>query len=73
LKLQQQPAKLSQGLVLLSVGAIGGLAAQGMGIPAGMVVGALLASGLYRLAGGDEVCGVAAALTGPVARAGAGR
>ena len=53
MKLQQGPAKVGQGLALLTVGAIGGLAAQGIGVPAGMVVGALLASGLYRLAGGD--------------------
>ncbi len=45
----------SRGLALLLAGAIGGLAAQSMGIPAGMIVGALLASGLYRLlADGDS-------------------
>jgi membrane AbrB-like protein len=53
LKLRQQLAELSQGLALLTVGAIGGLAAQGIGIPAGMIVGALLTGGIYRLAGGD--------------------
>jgi membrane AbrB-like protein len=40
-------------LALLAVGTAGALAAQGMGLPAGVIVGALLASGLYRLAGGD--------------------
>jgi len=38
---------------LLAVGVVGGLAVQGIGVPAGMIVGALLASGCYRLAGGD--------------------
>ena len=46
-------AYLGRGLALLAVGTAGALAAQGMGIPAGVIVGALLTSGLYRLAGGD--------------------
>jgi membrane AbrB-like protein len=45
-------ADLGQGLALLAVGAIGALIAQGIGIPTGITVGALLTSGLYRLAGG---------------------
>jgi len=44
---------LGRGLALLAVGTAGALAAQGIGIPAGVIVGALLASGLHRLAGGD--------------------
>jgi len=44
---------LNQGLALLAVGAAGALMAQEIGIPAGMIVGALLSSGLYRLAGGE--------------------
>jgi len=53
LKPQHWPADLGRGLALLVVGAAGGLAVQGIGVPAGMIVGALLTSGLYRLTGGD--------------------
>lgn len=44
---------LDRGLVLLGVGAAGGWAAVQIGMPAGVVIGALLASGLYRLAGAE--------------------
>jgi len=44
---------LNRGLALLAVGAAGALMAQEIGVPAGMIVGALLSSGLYRLAGGE--------------------
>ncbi|MBS1253514.1 MAG: hypothetical protein MAG451_02563 [Anaerolineales bacterium] len=44
---------LIRGLALLAVGAVGALAAREAGIPAGMIVGALVAGGAFRLAGGD--------------------
>jgi membrane AbrB-like protein len=44
---------LKQGLALLAVGTAGALTAQQIGIPAGMIVGALLSSGFYRLAGAE--------------------
>ncbi|MCJ7737920.1 MAG: AbrB family transcriptional regulator [Anaerolineae bacterium] len=40
------------GILLLTIGAAGALAAHFAGIPAGMVIGALIASGIYRLSGG---------------------
>lgn len=43
---------MGKGLLLLGVGALGALIARGIGVPAGVTVGALLFSGLYRLAGG---------------------
>lgn len=49
------PAELGQGLALLVVGAIGALVGQAIGIPAGIIVGALLASGIYRLASGERL------------------
>ncbi|NLE46056.1 MAG: AbrB family transcriptional regulator [Chloroflexi bacterium] len=45
--------QLSRGVLLLTIGAVGGLGATALDIPAGMIIGALLASGVYRLAGGD--------------------
>ncbi len=45
--------EFNQGLALLAVGVVGALAARAIGMPAGMMVGALLTSGLYRLAGGN--------------------
>ena len=45
-------ADLRQGLTLLAVGAVGAFIAQWIGIPTGITVGALLASGFYRLTGG---------------------
>lgn len=47
------PAEMRQGLALLAVGGAGAWSAQRIGIPAGVIVGSLLVSGLYRLAGGD--------------------
>jgi membrane AbrB-like protein len=47
------PTGLDRGLVLLAVGASGGWIATQVGIPTGVIVGALLASGLYRLAGAE--------------------
>ncbi len=44
---------LIRGLALLAVGTVGALAAREAGIPAGMIVGALIAGGAFRLAGGD--------------------
>ena len=44
-------ADLKQGLGLLVAASGGAWMAQRVGIPAGVIVGALLASGLYRLAG----------------------
>ncbi len=44
---------LMHGVALLAVGAAGALTAEQMGLPAGVIVGALLASGLYRLLGGS--------------------
>ena len=46
---------LGQGVALLAVGAIGALAGWAAGIPAGMLVGALLTSGIYRLAVGERL------------------
>jgi membrane AbrB-like protein len=40
-------------LALLAVGSAGGLAGHAIGLPAGIVVGSLVTSGLYRLSGGD--------------------
>jgi membrane AbrB-like protein len=45
--------ELSQGILLLLIGSVGAWLAQAGGIPAGVIVGALLASGLYRLLGGE--------------------
>ena len=45
--------ELKKGLVSLAVGAAGGWIAQWIGVPAGVAVGALVASGLYRLSGGS--------------------
>jgi len=47
------PADLRQGLALLVAGAGGAWVAQRIAVPAGVIVGALLASGLFRLVGGD--------------------
>jgi membrane AbrB-like protein len=44
---------LSKGLVLLAVGTGGAWIATTIGVPAGVIVGALLASGCFRLAGGN--------------------
>lgn len=41
-----------QGLVLLAVGIAGALVGEASGLPAGIIIGALVASGLYVLAGG---------------------
>lgn len=46
-------AGLRRGAVLLALGAAGAWVAVRIGIPAGAIVGALLASGVYRLANGD--------------------
>ena len=46
-------SQLGQGLVLLSVGAAGALAGHALGLTAGVIVGALVASGIYRLLGGE--------------------
>jgi membrane AbrB-like protein len=51
--MRARPSALKQGLALLAMGAAGALTAQEIGIPAGMIVGALLSSGFYRLAGGE--------------------
>jgi len=50
------PAKTGwvAGLELLGVGALGALLGEACGMPAGTMIGALLTSGLYRLAGGAE-------------------
>lgn len=50
-----RPAELAQGLVLLAVGTVGALAGWAVGIPAGIMVGAVLAVGLYRLASGERL------------------
>ncbi len=46
-------SELGQGLVLLSVGAIGALVGYALGLIAGVIAGALVASGIYRLLGGE--------------------
>lgn len=52
-KFEKWPRSLGQGLALLAAGTGGALVVGGIGIPAGAIVGALLASGFYRLAGGE--------------------
>ena len=42
-----------QGVTLLGVGLIGGLVAHQVGLPAGLTVGAMISTGIYRLAGGE--------------------
>lgn len=51
-RFERWPRSLGQGLALLAAGTGGALVAGGIGIPAGAIVGSLLASGFYRLAGG---------------------
>ena len=46
-------SELGQGLVVLSVGAVGALSGQALGLTAGIIAGALVASGIYRLLGGE--------------------
>jgi uncharacterized protein len=46
------PKRFWQGLALLGTGAAGAWAGERLGIPAGAVIGALLAAGAFRLAGG---------------------
>ncbi|OQY22786.1 MAG: hypothetical protein B6I34_05490, partial [Anaerolineaceae bacterium 4572_32.1] len=53
MEMTEWPTELGQGLVLLAIGTIGSLLAQSTGLPAGVVIGAMLTSGLYRLAGGE--------------------
>lgn len=48
-----RPLAPGQGLALLAVGGMGAWMASLVDIPAGVIVGALLASGAYRLAGGN--------------------
>jgi membrane AbrB-like protein len=55
--LQRWPAGSAQGLALLAVGTAGAFAGWAVGIPAGIMVGALLTSGLYRLAVGERLVG----------------
>ncbi len=42
-----------QAVMLLAVGLLGGLVADRVGLPAGLTVGALISTGIYRLAGGE--------------------
>jgi membrane AbrB-like protein len=53
-KFERWTRSLGQGLALLAVGTGGALVAGGIGIPAGAIVGPLLASGFYRLAVGKS-------------------
>ena len=53
-KFERWPRSLGQGLALLAVGTGGALVGGGIGIPAGAIVGPLLASGFYRLAVGKS-------------------
>ncbi|MGD9145829.1 MAG: AbrB family transcriptional regulator [Anaerolineae bacterium] len=57
MKSEDWPAELAQGLALLAAGTAGALAGWAVGIPAGIMVGALLICGLYRLAGGEQLVG----------------
>jgi membrane AbrB-like protein len=50
--LRHAPRDLKSGLLLLAVGAAGGWFAVWVGIPAGVIVGALLTSAIYRLLSG---------------------
>jgi membrane AbrB-like protein len=45
--------QVGQGLALLLAGAVGALAGYALGLPAGVIAGALVTSGLYRLLGGE--------------------
>lgn len=53
MKLDGESIQPKEGLTLLLVGVAGALVADYVGIPAGATVGALLSSGIYRLAGGE--------------------
>ena len=53
-RVPEMTVELGRGLLLLAAGALGALIARGIGIPAGVTVGALLASALYRWAGGSS-------------------
>lgn len=50
-----RPAGMGYGLGLLAVGMVGALVGWAAGIPAGIMIGALLISGLVRLAGGERL------------------
>ena len=45
--------ELGRGVALLAVGAVGALAGNALGLAAGVIAGALVASGIYRLLGGE--------------------
>jgi membrane AbrB-like protein len=47
------PTGLDRGLALLVVGGVGAWIGTQIGIPAGVVIGALVASGVYRIVGGE--------------------
>jgi membrane AbrB-like protein len=46
-------SELGQGLALLAAGAVGALAGYALGLTAGVIAGALVTSGVYRLLGGE--------------------
>jgi membrane AbrB-like protein len=46
-------SELGQGLVLLAVGALGAVVGHALGLIAGVIAGALVATGIYRLLGGE--------------------
>jgi membrane AbrB-like protein len=49
----KRPLEIRRGLALLASGAVGAWVGRQLGIPAGVIIGALLTSGVYRLAGGE--------------------
>ncbi len=53
MKRHRWPGDLGRGAILLAVGSAGALLGQALDLPAGVILGALLSSGIYRLAGGD--------------------
>ncbi len=53
MKRRRWPGDLGRGAILLALGSAGALLGQALRLPAGVMLGALLSSGIYRLAGGD--------------------
>jgi membrane AbrB-like protein len=49
----KRPGRVRNGLALLGAGAAGGWVGARLGIPAGVLIGALVASSAFRLAGGE--------------------
>lgn len=50
---KQRVTHVVQGFKLLAIGLVGALIAQRLGLPGGATVGAMISTGVYRLAGGE--------------------